>query len=95
VTDEGKTEVIFTVSNVGTTKVDLPEYTIYSDSNALTEEQWNEIMASQNFTANVKESSYQYDEKFGNYESYSQSLFLEMAENGCVVLILILKKFNV
>ena len=81
---EDKTEVIFTVSDIGTTKVDLPEYTVYFDPNALTEEQWNEIMASQNFTANVKESLYQYDEKFGNYESYSQSLILEIAENGYI-----------
>lgn len=80
---EGKTEIIFTVSDIGTTKVDLPEYTVYFDPNALTEEQWNEIMASQNFTAKVKMYSYKYDEEYG-VDSYSEELILEINENGYI-----------
>ena len=85
VIDEGKTEVIFTVSNIGTTKVDLPEYTVYFDPNALTEEQWNEIMASQNFTGTVLIDGYTYDEEHG-YTDHSSATTIMMAENGYLLI---------
>ena len=73
---EDKTEVIFTISDIGTTKVDLPEYTVYFDPNALTEEQWNELMACKNFTAEV--NGYDY------ISGSSNAAIIEINENGYV-----------
>ena len=78
-------EVMASISDIGTTKVDLPEYTVYVDSNKFTEEQWNEIMASQNFTATVEMDSWTYDEEYG-YTDYSSNVICGMTENGYITM---------
>ena len=75
-------EVIVTISDVGTTVIDLPEYTIYHDPNAFDEAEWNEMMLTSNFTAEGKYFHHYYDVNAQEmvYEEYN--VLIETSENG-------------
>ena len=74
-------EIELNVSDIGTTKVDLPEYTVYVDHGQVTEEQWNEIFACTNFTANVEVVNYGYTEENG-YITQNETYTVALSENG-------------
>ena len=76
-------EVIVTISDVGTTVIDLPEYTIYHDPNAFDEAEWNELMAKNNFTVYMSEHKTVYNEEYHEYIFDDVEYIYQLAENGC------------
>ena len=75
-------EVIVTISDVGTTVIDLPEYTIYHDPNAFDEAEWNELMSITNFTVYTSVYEVVYDEEYEGYTFNDSARVMQLAENG-------------
>ena len=73
-------EIELNVTDIGTTKVDLPEYTVYVDPNAITEEQWNEIMSSNNYTFHAE--GYQYEIINDEMSESDVDIYVESGDNG-------------